>query len=160
MRFLNIDTADPRPVYRQIVEEIHRAVAVGVIRPNEALPPAATLARDLKVNINTVQHAYRQLAAEGMVVSRRGLGTFISPTPRENRNRTAMTARRIAEGALREAFRHGILASDLIAALEEIAPGKQDPRPASGRTGGADAANGERARAAGRGVDSVNDDQK
>jgi GntR family transcriptional regulator len=162
MHLFKIDPADPRPVYRQIVEEIHRAVAVGVIRPNEALPPAATLARDLKVNINTVQHAYRQLAAEGMVMSRRGLGTFISPAPRENRNRTAMTARRIAEGALREAFRHGILASDLIAALEEIAPGKkQDPRrPASGRTGGADAADGERARAAGESVHRIDDEEK
>jgi len=160
MHLFTVNTADPRPVYRQIVEEIHRAVAVGIIRPNEALPPAAALARDLKVNINTVQHAYRQLAAEGLVVSRRGLGTFISPAPRENRNRTAMTARRIAEGALREAFRHGILASDLMAAIEEIAPGKQDRRPASGRTGDAEAVDGERARTAGRRVDGVDDEEK
>ena len=33
-----------------------------------------------------------------------------------------MTARRIAEKMLREGFRHGLLASDLIAALKEIAP--------------------------------------
>jgi hypothetical protein len=32
-------------------------------------------------------------------------------------------ARQIAERALREGFRHGILASDLMKALQEIAPG-------------------------------------
>lgn len=127
MKLFTIDPADPRPVYRQIAEEIQRAVAVGVIKPNDPLPPAAALARDLKVNINTVQHAYRQLATEGAVIARRGLGTFVAPAPRENRHRTAITARRIAEGALREAFRHGVLASDLIAALQEIAPRKHSP---------------------------------
>ena len=142
MYLFNIEVDDPRPVYRQIVEEIQRAVAIGVIKPNEPLPPAAALAKDLKVNINTVQHAYRQLAIEGTVVSRRGLGTFVSPAPRENRNRTAVMARRIAERALREGFRHGILASDLMAALEEIAPRKERPE-SSARTAGPDAADGE-----------------
>ena len=142
MRLFTLDPDDLRPVYRQIVEEIQRTVALGVIKPNEPLPPAAALAKDLKVNINTVQHAYRQLAAEGTVVSRRGLGTFVSPTPKENRDRTTVTARRIAERALREAFRHGILASDLIAALEEIAPRKDRP-DRSGRTAGPDAADRE-----------------
>jgi GntR family transcriptional regulator len=123
MQLFELDPADRRPVYRQIVEEIQRAVAVGLIRPDELLPAAATLAGELKVNINTVQHAYRQLAAEGTVYSRRGMGTFIAAAPKENRQRTAVTARRIAERMLREAFRHGILASDLIKALEEIAPG-------------------------------------
>ena len=33
-------------------------------------------------------------------------------------------ARRIAERMLREGFKHGLLASDLIAALQEIAPGE------------------------------------
>ena len=123
MKLFERDPADPRPVYRQIVEEVQRAVAVGLIRPAEPLPAAAALAEELKVNINTVQHAYRQLAAEGTVYSRRGLGPFVSATPKENRQRTVVTARRIAEKALREAFRHGVLASDLIKALEEIAPG-------------------------------------
>ena len=142
MRLFTLDPDDLRPVYRQIVEEIQRTVALGVIKANEPLPPAAALAKDLKVNINTVQHAYRQLAAEGTVVSRRGLGTFVSPTPKENRDRTTVTARRIAERALREGFRHGILASDLIAALEEIAP-RKDRLERSGGTAGPDAANGE-----------------
>ena len=130
MKLFERDPNDQRPVYRQIVEEVQRAIAVGLIRPDEPLPAAAALAAELKININTVQHAYRQLVAEGTVYSRRGLGTFVSPVTKENRQRTAVTARRIAEKALREAFRHGILASDLIKALEDIAPGSaRTPSP-------------------------------
>lgn len=122
MLLMELDPNDQRPVYRQIVEEVQRSVAIGVMRPNEAMPSAAALAKDLKVNINTVQHAYKTLAQEGTVYIKRGLGTFISPAPKENRQRQAVMARRIAEKMLREGFRHGLLASDLIAALQEIAP--------------------------------------
>ena len=122
MALLELPVDDPRPVYRQIVDEIQRAVAVELMRPNEPLPAARALAADLKVNINTVQKAYRALAREGTVYIKRGLGTFVSPAPKEPRNRNAVTARRLAERILREAFRHGLLASDLIAALQEIAP--------------------------------------
>ena len=122
MALIDVDPADPRPVYRQIVDEVQRCVAVGVMRAGEALPAAAALSEELKVNINTVQHAYRTLAREGTVYVKRGVGTFVSPTPKENRQRTAIAARRIAERMLREGFKHGLLASDLIAALQEIAP--------------------------------------
>lgn len=124
MLLMELQAEDPRPVYRQIVDEIQRCVAVGVMRPDEGLPAARALAAELKVNINTVQHAYRALAREGTVYIKRGLGTFISPVPKEPRNRQPITARRIAERMLREGFRHGLLASDLIAALQEIAPTK------------------------------------
>lgn len=125
MQLFDLDPADPRPVYRQIVEEVQRCVAVGIMKAEEPLPAARMLAKELKVNINTVQHAYKILAVEGTVHVKRGLGTFVSPAPKENRQRQGLTARRIAEKALREAFRHGILASDLIAALREIAPGSE-----------------------------------
>ena len=127
MLSIDLDANDPRPIYRQIVDEIERSIAVGILRPGDPLPAAATVARESKVNINTVQHAYRVLANDGVVKAKRGLGTFVSPTIKENRNRQTTTARRIAERMLREAFRHGILASDLIAALREIAPGKEPP---------------------------------
>jgi DNA-binding transcriptional regulator YhcF (GntR family) len=97
-------------------------VAVGVLKPGDALPPVRQLAGELKVNANTVQHAYRTLEAEGMAHVRRGIGTFVSPRPKAPAGRQAVVARQIAERMLREAYRHGVLASDLVAALKEIAP--------------------------------------
>ena len=124
--FMELRSDDPRPVYRQIADEVQRSVSVGVLKPGDPLPAARELARELKVNPNTVQHAYRTLELEGDVYVKRGLGTFISPRAKEHgRGRNSTVARQIAERMLREGFRHGLLASDLIAALHEIAPGRQ-----------------------------------
>jgi len=121
----DIDTTDPRPVFRQIVDEVERCLSIGVLKPDEPLPAVRKLADELKVNANTVQHAYRTLEQQGTVYVKRGLGTFISPRARETgRAKQAAAARQIAAKMLREGFRHGLLASDLIAALQEIAPSK------------------------------------
>lgn len=121
--FVELRKDDPRPVYRQIADEVRRAVTVGILKPGEALPAARVLAQQLKLNANTVQHAYRTLVQEGIVETRRGLGAFVASTPRRDaRHNPSVIARQIAEQALREAFRHGLLASDLRKALDEIAP--------------------------------------
>lgn len=122
MVMLRLDSSDPRPVYRQIVDEVQRSIAVGVLKPEDPLPAVRQLAGQLKVNANTVQHAYHALEREGTVYVKRGIGTFIAAAPREIKGRQSAVARQIAERMLREGYRQGILASDLIAALQEIAP--------------------------------------
>jgi GntR family transcriptional regulator len=120
---LSIDPKDSRPVFRQITDEVQRCVAVGVLKPGEPLPAVRTLAAELKVNPNTVQHAYRTMEQEGIVYVKRGIGTFIAESAaKTSAARQALIARQLAERTLREAYRHGLLASDLTAALQEIAP--------------------------------------
>ena len=126
--FVELRRDDPRPVYRQIADEVQRAVSVGVLKPGESLPATRQLAAELRLNANTVQHAYRTLLQEGVIEMRRGLGAFVAAAPREPRKASAAVARQIAERALRDAFRHGLLASDLMRALEEIAPGNHSKR--------------------------------
>ncbi len=128
---IDIDAGDPRRVFQQIVDEVRRAVAIGEVKADDPLPAVRTLAAELKVNANTVQHAYRTLERDGVVYVRRGTGTFVSPTLEEDsRERRAAVARQIAGRAMREGFRHGLLASDIIAALRDIAP-----RPPAARGG-------------------------
>lgn len=120
--FIELRKDDPRPAYRQIADEVQRGVAVGILKPGESLPSTKQLASELRLNPNTVQHAYRTLTQEGVIEIRRGLGAFVAAAPRESRRASALVARQIAERALREAFRHGLLASDLLKALREVAP--------------------------------------
>jgi GntR family transcriptional regulator len=120
--FVELRRDDSRPVYRQIADELQRAVSVGVLKPGEPLPATRSLAAELKLNPNTVQHAYRVLVQDGVIEMRRGLGAFVAASLRDPRQKSAAVARQIAERALREAFRHGLLASDLLRALGEIAP--------------------------------------
>lgn len=117
---LELDIAEGRPVYRQIADELERQIAVGILRPGEPLPALRRLAADLHVNPNTVQQAYRWLAQHGMVEVQRGRGTFVAA--RHQSKTPAHTAREIANRALRDAYRHGLLASDLVRAIGELAP--------------------------------------
>jgi GntR family transcriptional regulator len=118
-----IDPDDPRPVFQQIVDEVRRGAATGVLRADDPLPAVRQLAKDLKVNPNTVQQAYRELERSGEAYVRRGLGTFVSRTPRvPDAARRGVIARQLASRFLREGFRQGLLASDLLAALQEVAP--------------------------------------
>ena len=122
--FVQLDPRDVRPIYVQIVDEVRRQAALNILREGDPLPAVRQLAAELKVNANTVQHAYRELLREGTVYVRRGLGTFLAAgrggKGEVSRQRHAALARQVAQRALREAYRHGLVASDLIAALKEV----------------------------------------
>lgn len=78
---LSIDTADPRPIGRQIEEGILRLVVSGGLAPGEPIPSVRDLARDLRVNPNTVAKVFQRLGEAGVLEMRRGEGTYVSQTP-------------------------------------------------------------------------------
>lgn len=65
------------PIYLQIMDEIKRHIATGVLKPGDKLPSQRELAAQLKVNANTVQRAYREMEMLGLVETLRGQGTFV-----------------------------------------------------------------------------------
>ncbi|MFC8596858.1 GntR family transcriptional regulator [Isoptericola sp. NPDC057191] len=74
-----VSLASPVPVYEQIRAQVAAAVAVGTLTPGDRLPASRDLARDLGIAVGTVQRAYRELEAAGVVVSRRRTGTVVAP---------------------------------------------------------------------------------
>ena len=120
-----ISPADDRPLYLQIVDEVRRAIVLGVVKPDELLPSVRELAADLRINPNTVQQAYRELERDGVVYVRRGQGTFIAHNS-GGADEKASLLERVAERAARDAFRNGLTISDLIAALR--AHGDKEPQ--------------------------------
>jgi GntR family transcriptional regulator len=111
-----ISTADSRPLYLQIMDEVKRGVVLGTIRPDEALPSVRQLAMQLRINPNTVQQAYRELEREGVVYVQRGQGTFIAQNSGGAEEREDLAAG-VADRAIRDAFRNGLSIPDLINAL-------------------------------------------
>ena len=125
---IRIDEKDSRPIYQQIVDEVRRGLVTGTLSPEDALPSVRELAGDLKVNPNTVQQAYRELEREGIVYVRRGQGTFIAEVREGTARERGALAASLAQRALREAYRHGLDAGELIAAIEKVADGKKGSR--------------------------------
>jgi len=78
---LFLDPASTEPVYLQIAHALMREIGRGRLNPGDALPGYRTLGEQLGVSRNTVMAAYRELQAEGWVVSTPGEGSVVAPDP-------------------------------------------------------------------------------
>ena len=65
------------PYYRQIIDQIRHGIATGGWQPGEQLPTVRALAVQLKVNLNTVSKAYKELEIQKILETQQGTGTFI-----------------------------------------------------------------------------------
>jgi len=80
---IRIDKASRVPIYDQIKEQIKGLIHSGLITTGDQLPTIRELSVDLSVNFNTVALAYRDLVNEGVIITERGVGTFVAKTPGE-----------------------------------------------------------------------------
>ena len=77
-----INTGSNVPIYKQITEQVRRAVATGRLAVPDQLPSVRALAESLVLNPNTVARAYADLAREGVIETRPGRGVFLIPNRR------------------------------------------------------------------------------
>lgn len=105
---VQIATGDPRPISKQIVDAVRMKIATGELSAGAQLPSVRGLAQQLTINPNTVAKAYTDLAAEGWLESRQGLGLFVAP-PRQ-RLSDAERERRLDEAMQR--FLHDVVSLD------------------------------------------------
>jgi GntR family transcriptional regulator len=87
MPTFSVDARSPTPIYAQLDQSIRAAIATGELAANAQLPTVRQLAVDLAVNANTVARVYAQLERDGILETRRGVGTFVrnAPTPQAAR---------------------------------------------------------------------------
>lgn len=69
------------PIYVQIRDQMLRAIGSGDLRPGEQLPTMRQMAVNLKVDLNTVRHAYDELEQTGAIVILRARGTYVAERP-------------------------------------------------------------------------------
>lgn len=79
IKFL-LDYSSGVPIYRQIIDQIRFGIASGQLRLGEQLPTVRALAVELKVNLNTVSKAYKELEIKNILETQQGTGTFINQT--------------------------------------------------------------------------------
>lgn len=113
--YLHVDPTNGFPVYLQIVDQVRRAVAIGILKPGERLPTVKQFASDLVVNPATVSRALRELEHLEIIQSLPGRGAFVTAGAASNAAKTA--ARDVISAsiaaAIREARSLGVDESDL-----------------------------------------------
>src|SRR5436190_23265228 len=75
---ISIVTGSDVPIYRQIVDQVCRAVATGRLVPGEQVPSVRALAEQLVINPNTVRRTYADLIRDGVLEAQRGKGVFVA----------------------------------------------------------------------------------
>ena len=120
---------DPKsgvPFYRQIIEQIRYGIASGKLQVGEQLPTVRSLAVDLKVNLNTVSKAYRELGIQNVLETQQGTGTFIGTVKVEiPENERQRKINDICTEFLNIAATYGFSAKDLIDELNKVQGGKK-----------------------------------
>ncbi len=75
---VTINKTNGIPLYLQIEEQIRLLMHRGELQPGDMMPTVRQLAVELEINSNTVARVYRDLQAEGLLMLKRGVGTFVS----------------------------------------------------------------------------------
>jgi GntR family transcriptional regulator len=119
MALVRIDPRDRTPIYAQLERGLRAAIATGTLGPGAQLPTVRQLAVDLQVNANTVARVYAELERGGILETRRGVGSFVTATPkqahppREHDRRLRVFITRL----LAEADASGLTLDDVLGAL-------------------------------------------
>lgn len=77
---LAVDPADPRPPFEQLRIQIASRVSSGALPPGTRLPTVRALAAQLGLAVNTVARTYKELEADGVVVTEGRRGTSVTGT--------------------------------------------------------------------------------
>lgn len=103
---ISIDSRDPTPIYAQLERSIRFAIAAGRLAAGVQLPTVRQLAVDLRINANTVAKVYLTLERDGVVETKRGVGTFVLPmraqalhSPRRDIHLRPLTEKYLADAA-------------------------------------------------------------
>ena len=72
-----------RKLTRELTEQLAAQIKSGKLAPGERLPTEAELTRAARVSRTVVREAVAALRADGLVVTRQGVGAFVSAAPQQ-----------------------------------------------------------------------------
>ncbi len=117
---LSLDSADRTPIHAQVERGIRAAIASGRLPVGDQLPTVRQLAVDLRVNANTIAKVYAHLEREGVLETRRGIGTFVAARTPAGRDQALRRTElhRIVDRFLAELSSHGFRVEDALPEIE------------------------------------------
>jgi GntR family transcriptional regulator len=115
-----LDSADRTPIHAQVERGIRAAIASGRLPTGDQLPTVRQLAVDLRVNANTVAKVYAHLEREGVLETRRGVGTFVAVRTVAEQDQALRRSelRRIVDRFLAELSSHGFRVDEAVPEIE------------------------------------------
>lgn len=97
-----LDLKSRKSIYEQVMDNLKELIMTETLAAGDKLPSVRELSKQITVNPNTVQKAYRELERQGYIYTTSGVGTFVADRSQIHADPRAQKA---AEEALAEAFR-------------------------------------------------------
>jgi GntR family transcriptional regulator len=117
------------PIYVQLREQLLGAIGAGTLAPGDQMPTMRQVAVALKVDLNTVRHAYDELERAGAIRLERGRGSFVADAPPTiDADARAAQLDNLARQSLAMAQAQGIAPADLAERILSLAVSKE-PTP-------------------------------
>ncbi|WP_188206732.1 GntR family transcriptional regulator [Alkalibacillus aidingensis] len=109
------------PIYEQIIQQVKANILRGVVMAGDQVPSVREMSAQLTVNPNTVSKAYKELEREGVFVTYRGKGTFISEDVQELvHKREVKLLKEQAEQIVATAKQVGVTKEEMMIWIEEM----------------------------------------
>ncbi len=109
------------PVYRQLIDQVQAATAIGTLGVGDQLPTVRQVAVDLSINPNTVLRAYREMEIRGLLETQQGSGTFVAQqTAKPSRDDHARQMTLLVDEFVSRAGLAGFSVEQLLDALKKI----------------------------------------
>lgn len=116
------------PIYVQLREQFLRMMGAGRLKPGDQMPTMRQVAVSLRVDLNTVRHAYDELERAGAVILVRGRGSFVAePAAALTGPDHEAETERLARQTLAAAAAAGVDPAALARKINELAA-KEDAR--------------------------------
>lgn len=126
-----LDPHSPTPPFEQLRVQLASRVASGDLPAGTKLPTVRGLAEQVGVAPGTVARAYKELEADGVVVTEGRRGTFVAGT-----STTPAAVRDAAEQLVGTARRAGLALPEAVRLVEAAWGGDQPSDPSSGSPDG------------------------
>ena len=119
--YISISNSNPDPLYKQIKDQIINAIVLGELKEGELLPSIRMMAIELKISIITIKRAYQDLEGEGYIITRPGLGSYVTSINKDKlRSEKMIEIKEKMKEIVDEADKYYIDINELIKILHEI----------------------------------------
>ncbi|HYM35717.1 MAG TPA: GntR family transcriptional regulator [Steroidobacteraceae bacterium] len=78
---LHVHGSSGVPIFIQVRDQMLRLIGAGALKPGEQMPTMRQVAVALKIDLNTVKHAYQELEKTGAITIVRAKGTYVAKPP-------------------------------------------------------------------------------
>lgn len=116
---ISLDYQSRIPIYEQIVNNIEKYVAVGILKEKQQIPSIREMASSLGVNPNTVKKSYDILENKGVIVTISTKGTFIADDTKKATKEKIDKEIDVIRGKISELEKMGISREEIIERIKK-----------------------------------------